>query len=404
MNRDWRSQPTARQGLVRNLNVRTVYERLAIKGPSSRAGLARELALSPAAVGRLVDDLLRAGLVEEGERIASGVGRPQTLVRARAGAAVVAGVSVRSRLLRVHLADLDGRLVGKRTVDRTDVSAAALARQIADIVDELRREGAEEVPLATVVVGIPGVWNDVERRVYAAPNLRVLEGVDALGALEDAMGDVLLGDALLLENDINLAAAGEHEAGAARGVDDFFYLSLGSGVGGAAVIGGVVQVGSEGFAGEVGYLPVHLDGRTDTLESFVARAPLTRFAREVGVEVGADLDVPTALQGEGPATARVADRVAAVLGQALVSVVTVLNPRLIVLGGGLGRVGSTWTTRIRDHLARHVPVTPDVVPTELGREASLLGAVARARALARDVLVSRDIATANPAFERTGRP
>lgn len=404
MKRDRRPTPTARQGLVRTLNVRTVYERLATQGPTSRAGLARELALSPAAVGRLVDDLLRAGLVEEGERIASGVGRPQTLVRARAEAAVVAGVSVRSRLLRVHLADLDGRLVAKRTVDRTDASAAALVRQVADLVDELRREGLEEAPLASVAVGISGVWNDVERRVYAAPNLKVLEGVDVLGALEDAMADVLVGDALLLENDINFAAAGEHEAGAARGVDDFFYLSLGSGVGGAPVIGGVARRGADGFAGEIGYLPVHLDGRTDRLEAFVARAPLARFAREAGVEIDAEDDVPTALRSESPATARVADRVGEVLGQALVSVVTVLNPRLIVLGGGLGRVGSSWTSRIHDHLARHVPVPPDVVSTELGREASLLGAVARARALARDVLVSRRIATATPAFERAGRP
>lgn len=377
-----------RQRLIRDLNLRAVYERLAVAGPSARADLARELSLSATSVGRLVDDLMQAGLVVEGERVPVGVGRPQTLLHARPDAAVVAGLSIRSRSLRLHLADLDGTTLHKTRIERTDSTPKALATQVAETVQTAASRYASGIPIAAVVIGVSGVWDESRRRIYAAPNLSILEDVDAHALFSRALGEAVLAGSILIENDINLAAIGEHAHGAAFDVSDFFYLSLGSGVGGAAVVGGTVQRGASGFAGELGYLPVHVDGGVTNLESVVSRAALERFARSVGVPFG-DGDVFAVLDEGGAEASQVADRVGAVLGQALASVVTTLDPRRIVLGGGVGKHSDAWTARIRGHLGTLVPVVPEIVATALGREASLLGAVAQARATARTVLVTR---------------
>ena len=386
-------QPTltlgARPGLVREVNLKAVLDRLATDGPMSRADLARDLGLSPTSVGRLVEELLRLGLAVEGDRVVTGVGRPQTLLHLRAEAASVAGVSIRSRWVRVRLADLDGRILAAANEERHDGGAEGLAQQVDALVARMRTAVAPAHPLAALVIGISGAWDEARRRVFAAPNLALLQGVDALAVFRTAIADQLGGGAIALDNDVNLAAIGERAFGAARGFDDVFYLSVGSGVGGAAIVGGTVQRGASGFAGEVGYLPVTVDGREARLEDVLGRAPLEAFARELGIRT--DVDVLAWLERDEPEHQQLTEHVARVLAQALVAVVTTLDPRLVVLGGSVGRYGRAWTERTRELLAQRVPVVPAIASTQLGREAPLLGAIENARALGRVALVVGDI-------------
>ncbi len=380
----------ARPRPVRTANVRAVVERLALEGPASRTDLARAVGLSATSVGRLVDDLLRSGLVAEGARVASGVGRPQTLVHLRGDAASVAGVSIRSRSVRVCLADLDGAVLAAARVDRADDTPDALARQVVAVVADLRDRITASGPLAAVAIGVSGVWDGARRRVFAAPNLAVLEGVDAQALFEDALADVVASRAVTLDNDVNLAAVGEYVHGAARGCDGFFYLSLGSGVGGAMVVAGTVHRGASGFAGEIGSLPVVHDGRIARLEDLLGRRPLEARAHEFGLAPGDD-EVLAWLERDDPDAGPLVDHVAGIVGQALAAVVVTLDPRLIVLGGSVDRFAPTFTERAREHLAAFVPVVPKMVSTQVGHEAPLLGAVVQARATARAVLVQRAV-------------
>jgi predicted NBD/HSP70 family sugar kinase len=381
----------ARTRPVRTANVQAVVERLALEGPASRTDLARSTGLSATSVGRLVDDLLRSGLVAEGGRVTSGVGRPQTLVHLRGDAASVAGVSIRSRSVRVRLADLDGTVLAAARVDRVDDSPEALGRQVAAVVADLRDRIAATGPLTAVAIGVSGVWDGARRRVFAAPNLAVLEEVDAHALFEDALADVVASRAITLDNDVNLAAIGEQVHGAARGCDGFFYLSLGSGVGGAMVVDGTVHRGASGFAGEVGALPVVWEGRIVRLEDLLGRRALEAHTRQLGLAPTRD-EVLAWLERDGAKTRALAEHVAGILGQALAAVVATLDPRLIVLGGSVGGFARSFTDRVRDRLAAFVPVVPEVVSTQVGHQAPLLGAVVQARATARTVLVQRAVA------------
>lgn len=381
----------ARPRPVRTANMQAVVERLALEGPASRTDLARAVGLSATSVGRLVDDLLRSGLVAEGARVAAGVGRPQTLVHLRGDAASVAGVSIRSRSVRVRLADLDGAVLAAARVDRADDSPEALARQVATVVADLQDRIAATGPLTAVAIGVSGVWDGAKRRVFAAPNLAVLEGVDAQALFEDALTNVVASRAVTLDNDVNLAAIGEHVHGAARGCDGFFYLSLGSGVGGAMVVGGTVLRGASGFAGEVGALPVLHEGRIARLEDLVGRRPLEARAAELGLAPCGD-EILGWLERDVPAARPLVDHVTGILGQALAAVVATLDPRVIVVGGSVDGFARSFTGGARDRLATFVPVVPEVVSTQVGHQAPLLGAVVQARATARAVLVQRAVA------------
>lgn len=365
--------PPIRIADVRDHNLRAVYEYLSRHPGASRSDVARAVGLSATSAGRMVETLRSAALIHEGAPVSHGIGRPQTPLFVRRNAATVAGVSIRSRHVRLHLADLDGQVLSRSESARSDEDARSLADQIAQQIHDLRATHAPAAPIAAVVVGISGVWDAEARRVYAAPNLALLEGIDFERELSDALASIVPASGIALDNDVNFALAGEHALGAAKDIDNAFYLSVGSGVGGAALVGGQVQRGAAGFAGEVGYLIVHEDGRSGTLESFLSRERI--------------MALETAGQQSPTRDVAVAEYAGRLLGQALVAIVTTLNPRLIVLGGSLGRTASSWVGPTERHLRSYLPVTPPVVISRLGRDASLVGAVETARVLARRVLI-----------------
>lgn len=382
--REGRSGPGATS---REANHRAVLESLALEGPRSRADLGRTLGISAASVSRVVDGLLAAALVAEGARVAARIGRPQTLLNVNPDAAVVVGASVRSRLVRLMLAGLDGRPLHRVAVERAAGPPEALVRQLRGLLTEAHAAHAPWREVGAVVVGLSGAWDADRRRVHAAPNLPDYEGVDLAAVLQAGLGDLVVGGTIDLDNDINLAALGERAHGAARGVDDFFYLSLGAGVGGAAVVGGQLHRGVHGLAGELGYLPVEVDGVLRPLEEVVGRRALERVVTETGA-LGEGEDVFAHLahaRGDEDAVAR---HVSRYLAPALVAIVTTFDPRLVVLGGGAGRYSDAWTAHVRTHLERLVPRVPRIVSTDLGRDASLLGAVVWGTALARTALLA----------------
>ena len=382
------TQSIGRPGLTRELNVRAVLAAIAVDGPLSRVELARGLGLSQASVSRLADGLLSVGLLKEGAKVASKAGRRQTRLELNASAALVAGVSLRSQFVRVMLSNLKGTVLAHRKVARERQSVERLVAQVRELMTELSNL-APASPLAAAVVGISGAWNEVRGRVYAAPNLPELEGVDLLGALHAGLEGSVPSGGIALDNDVNHAALGEFIYGAAQECESFFYLNLGSGVGGSAVVGGRLHRGFQGFAGEVGLLPVYVDGAYAPLERLVSRWALEERAHALGLAGAAEL-LEEARAGD-EAAGEVIQEVGHLLGIALCSVVTTLNPQRIVIGGSTGRYSDVLIPSITEVLRRSLPLQPTIVGTTLGGDAALRGAVSQALGLAREVLVAKEL-------------
>ncbi len=166
---------------------------------------------------------------------------------------------------------------GTRTIVGSHVAEA-----VAEVVAQL--DGALGTANAPVGVGAPGMVDRVGRLCFA-PNLPQAHGVDWTALI----GERLPGRPVLIENDANFAVLAEHRLGAARGYDHVVMVTLGTGIGGGIVIDGRVQVGSAGFAGEIGHMVVDPAGppcpcgRRGCWERFASGAGLGLLARQAAL-------------------------------------------------------------------------------------------------------------------------
>ena len=282
---------------------------------------------------------------------------------------------------------------GGRPVARWDAHLRDDGKHPATVL-ALLRTGADAMlatvptaPLLHVTVGAPGV-TDAERGVVLdAPNLPGWREVPLRDLLQQQFGM-----AAAVENDTNLAALGEGAAGAARGVHDYVFCALGTGVGAGIVLDGKLLRGRHGTAGEIGYLqpagmarqPVRM-AETGALERQIGGLGIEARWREALQGAGLrDSSALTTLRAPqvfdraamgDPLATDILCWTADLLADALLTLTLVLDPALVVLGGGVG-AHPALCAAVRAVLATHSLPVPAVVPSALGTEAQLRGAVA----------------------------
>ena len=213
--------------LLKNLNERTVLETIRLAAPISRAQISRRAGISKPTVSLALESLLAAGLVREAAHDPAGPSYGAVFFEPVPEAALVLGLDLGARFLRGALCDLNGTVRARQDVEVAGFGAEELVDAIASLRSSLT--AASDLPeelIDNAVIGVPGVVETGTGRVTLATNVPGIEG-------DDFRLDVAaqLSHHVTLENDINLAAIGEHSAGIARGVDDFVFLSIGTGLG-----------------------------------------------------------------------------------------------------------------------------------------------------------------------------
>ncbi|MEU7553854.1 ROK family transcriptional regulator [Streptomyces sp. NPDC044571] len=384
----------------RSANERLLWERLRVGGAASRAQLARDTGLSKPTVSSALAALEQAGLVREAGTHAPERGRVAVLYAPDPTAGYALGVDIGRSWLRVALADLDGTVVARSDVrnqartanSMADLAVTAARRLVADSALDPRK-------VTRAVVGTPGVYDPEARRVRHA---RQLPGWSRPG-LFDRIGDGL-GVPVAVRNDANLAALGEYTYGVGAGSRLFVYLMIGTGLGMGILSEGRPFTGAHGGAGEIGFLP--WAGRhqpepeggpeggpesgPESMEDAVAAGAVVRAARAHGMTGPLTAkDVFDAARTGDPAATRAVEIEAERLAHAIATVSAVLDPDLIVLGGGVGHSADLLLPTVRRTLRSLGPLRPKVVPGGLGEDAVLLGAVATALDAARDLAFER---------------
>jgi len=277
----------------------------------------------------------------------------------------------------------------KAAAVRVESDGGVLARAVldtpADDVPALlaaMREVAEAVltpEVAAIGVGAAGLVEAGTGRVRYAPNI-VWREVDLREALQS------LALPVLADNDCTTATAGEQLVGAGRDVDAFLYVGVGTGIGGGIVHGGAVMRGAHGFAGEIGHLIVEPGGlrcgcgNRGCWETVASGSALSRLGRE---RLGPSMDGPVivAAARAGDASARsVLEEVGTRLGEGIAGLVNVLDPDLVIVGGGAAvGAGDLLLESARTACAHaiegagHRPDVP-LVPAALGADAAAIGA------------------------------
>ena len=366
--------------LLKDLNERTVLEAIRATPPISRAEISRRVGISKPTVSLALQSLLRAGLVREADPDGDGPRYGATFFEPVPEAAFVLGIDLGTRFVRGALCDLRGDVRARQDAELPAATAETALDEIASLVESLLSAGEVEAALIDgTVVGVPGAIDGSTIRL--ATNVEGLEGDGFLPALRERLGrDVTV------MNDINLAALGEHWRGVARGVDDFAFISIGTGLGAGVVLRGELQRGAHGTAGELDFVRV---GLTEDLDP--CADALTALARELGAAAPHDPRSVFAAARQGDATAlRVVDEEARRIALHVAPIAAVTDVGLVVLGGGVGMNGDLLLERVRAHLDSWLPAPPQVATSGLGDAAVLTGAIAVGlRAARENVFVNR---------------
>ena len=379
--------------LLRAINERSVLDVIHHRGPLSRAQVARVSGLSKPTVSLALTGLLDARLVREVGRSRGERGPSALLYEVNPGAGCVVGIDVGRRWARAAIADIAGTVIASVEERARVGSAKTLVGQIGGFAKRLVQESGIPWDAVThTVLGSPGVFDPARDYVAMAPNL---PGWSRHGLVDAVRAQ--LGTNVTFENDVNLAALAEREHGHGRNVDTFVFLAIGTGVGMALVIDGRLHRGAHGAAGEIAYLPIGVgdphdpaNRRRGAFEEAASAAGVVRVARELGMpaSITAEQIFAAARKGD-PAALRAVDVESKRLAMAIATVTPMLDPELVILGGGIGRNGDLLLEPIETELRRLVPFRPRVLVSALGQDAVLLGAVATALEVAREKVFHR---------------
>ncbi len=367
--------PRATPPLLKNLNERTVLEAIRAGAPISRAQISRQAGISKPTVSLALESLVAAGLVREAADDPAGPSYGAVFFEPVPEAALALGLDLGARFLRGAICDLSGNIRARQDVE---VGGVELLDAIGSLEAALvEASGLSSELIDNVVIGVPGVVETGTGRVTLATNVPGLEDRDFRQEAEERLGHLVT-----LENDINLAAVGEQWAGIARGVDDFVFISIGTGLGSGVVLRGEIHRGHNGAAGELDYARAgHED--FDPCASALSELAAGLVARGSGeTSLSPPFDgraLFAAARGGDPVAREIVDEESRRIAKHITPVAAVADVGLVVLGGGVGANADLLLEPVRKLLAGWLPYPPRVEVSSLGEAAVLTGALAHGR-------------------------
>lgn len=288
----------------------------------------------------------------------------------------VVGIDLGGTKVRAALADADGTILAEVT-EPTDGGGRSTLHQMARLVQQLTDQAG--VRPHHVAVGSPGVV-DAAGRFQLSFNIDDLADLSLAAELES-----LVGVPVTVENDVNVAALGEQWQGLGRGRQHFVVLSVGTGLGMGIVINGELYRGARGFAGEVAYLPLGEDPRSDhsrRVGSLEAAAGTAGIRARITDPLPADADVQqvfdAARRGDSAAL-QIVTIEADLLARAVLAISAVIDPEIVIVTGGIGS-DPMLVEHVRTALAGISPHDIHVERSALGDRCGVIGALAAARA------------------------
>jgi glucokinase len=379
-----RSSPVGRPALLRQTNAQLLLRLLREIGPCSKADLVRASGLSAPTVTNVVAHLVTAGLVEPvGEGDSTG-GRPPGIIRFRAHGGCVVGAEIGDSYLRLLLTDLDGRELGRSKVSvpqSCSTPPQVCSQMTADVLKLIHKHAPSGTPLLSAAVGVPAIVNVDDGTVLSFTALKNWSNVPLRQMLQKG-----LKCPVLLENDTNLAAQGEHYRGAAQGEENFVFVTIGAGVGAGIFIEGKLYHGSRWSAGEIGYLRVPQISRQaptineyGRLEKVLGASGILKSWRALNrkmlprrkIERAADV---FDLVPRNSHARRILKQRASILADLVLDIALILNPGAILIGGDVGSHPRLFA-EMQSMLAGTEFAITSVRPGALGESAIVWGAV-----------------------------
>jgi predicted NBD/HSP70 family sugar kinase len=348
---------------------------------ATRADLTKLTGMARSTVAQRVDMLLDHGLVREGAASASTGGRPPATLVFNEDAGVVLAADLGATHARLAVVNL-GAVTQDEVAIELDISQGpdAVLRTVDERFQALLRDGGHQPgDVRAVGVGVPG---PVEFATGRPVNPPIMPGWDGHPIPERFVARY--GVPVLVDNDVNIMAVGEHWTNW-RTSGDFLFVKIGTGIGCGVVAGGAIYRGAEGAAGDIGHIRIahHEDvvcecGNLGCLEAVAGGRALVRQAREFGLDVHNSRDIVALARAQNADVIRLVRQAGRDLGEVLASLVNALNPRLIVIGGDIAEAHALLFAGLREVVyKRSTPLATrhlTIAPSTLGDRAGIIGA------------------------------
>lgn len=389
---------SADQALVRELNLSLVLRFIHNEAPVSRAQIAQVTGLNKSTVSSLVEDLLKRQLVHETGINSVGTGRPATLLEINPQAGGIVGIELGVDFVAVALTDFTGQILWRKMAsieqaeeqDATIAETLELARQAIDYCQELN------LHLLGLGLAMPGTVDLEEGVLIFAPNLH-WKNVPLRKIYSENTGLKVF-----IENDANAATIAEHLFGVARHNRNFIFVFAGVGIGGGLFLNGKLHRGKNGYAGEIGHSPIMAEpfqtpchcGNRGCWETYANQHSIIRRV-QARLEVKRNSIIPSLMaEQNSPLSIAIIKQAAdagdvealealsetgKAMGIGFASLINILNPEKIILGGPLSIVGDYLLPSIKSIATKHslpeMRPTVEIVLSGFETDASLIGAV-----------------------------
>lgn len=391
------TQMTGSFQLMKSLNRSLILNTIRTNSTISRSEIAKKTKLTPPTVTNIVNELINEQLVLESRSGTSNGGRKPILLTINANSRYIIGVDVGVKKVRLALSNLDAEISLRKielmpSADHLDeeIFLAFLQRIIGTFLKEVI---AEKGKLIGIGVAMHGIVDHETGTSIHAPTLK-LEEVPVKQFLEEAFQLPVR-----VENDAKALALAEKWFGVGKEIDHFVCLNVGEGIGAGIIINDSLVHGSDSLAGEIGHTLVDINGREcscgnkgcfQTVASGQALKERAKNLIEQGEDTalvemaGANSDTidgqlifDSALEGDRLAK-RLLDETGQYLGVGILNIIHFINPKMIIIGGGVSKAHSFILPPIKDIVRTRALSEPakntKIVVSELGDEGSLIGA------------------------------
>ncbi|GAA0923195.1 ROK family protein [Kribbella koreensis] len=357
--------------------------RLLLDGqPRTRAELIDLSGLGRSTVTGRLEELVAAGFVVPSGEAASSGGRPPARFAFNPSARLVLAADVGATHLSVALTDLSGTILDSTTTalniaEGPETVLAALATTGRALLKNAKRSVND---LAGVGVGLPGPVEHSTGRPNHPPIMPGWDSYDVVGRLTKEFGCPVL-----VDNDVNLMALGEHTTQYAD-VEHLLFVKVATGIGAGLISGGRLHRGAQGAAGDIGHIQAagHTElcrcGNTGCLEAVASAAAIATHLRASGLRPKTSQQVVDLVRAGNPVATQAVRQAGREIGTVLAACVSLINPSVLVIGGSLSQAGDHLLAGIRETIyARSLPLATThlkVVPSHTAHQAALHGAAA----------------------------
>jgi predicted NBD/HSP70 family sugar kinase len=324
------------QDYIKRKNRATVFEMIKNNPPLSRAEIARLTGMSPTTISRIVSDLFHLDFMHEIEQETSSVGRKAVLLQVNPRSVLSVGVEIDKTMIRIGVIDLDGKVIGSRTIERqkNEAAEATLGNIAAGINELIEAEDFDRRRIVGIGVGLPGIIDYASGTAVLSAQLGWKQ-TNIAGILKK-----LTGLEVAVDNELKVKSLAEHMYGAAKGSSRSVLIGFGSGVGSSLIIDGEIYRGESNSAGEIGHTVVDPGGilcecgKVGCLQTYIAEASLLEQSNKIKPIANLDELFQARRDGEFWA-ASIIDRAMTFIAVTISNIACMYNPDTVILTGKL---------------------------------------------------------------------